>query len=126
MQRKRYFTVDEANRLIPALEGDFSKARRLRQELAELGAELTALFEVIHHNGGHRKSPQFIQAAQAFRQVLEHIQSYGCVIKDLDPGLVDFLHLRDGREVYLCWKGGEAEIRYWHDIDAGFGGRQPI
>ncbi|MDE0506470.1 MAG: DUF2203 domain-containing protein [Candidatus Poribacteria bacterium] len=48
------------------------------------------------------------------------------MIKNIDPGLVDFPHLRDGREVYLCWQFGEDEIRYWHDVDAGFAGRQPL
>jgi hypothetical protein len=47
-------------------------------------------------------------------------------LKDLNIGLLDFLSLRGGREIYLCWRYGEAEICYWHDLDAGYGGRQPL
>jgi hypothetical protein len=46
------------------------------------------------------------------------------LLKDIEQGLIDFPHLRDGREVYLCWRSGEKEIRYWHELDAGAVGRQ--
>ena len=48
------------------------------------------------------------------------------VLRDLDRGLVDFPSMRDGREVYLCWVDGEHDIGYWHDLDAGYSGRQPL
>lgn len=54
------------------------------------------------------------------------IQSLGIVIRDVDRGLIDFPAVRDGREVYLCWQLDEGEIAFWHDIEAGFGGRQPL
>ncbi len=126
MRQKRYFTVEEANRLIPILEQELSELKELRQELEALGAELTPFFEVIRHNGGHRKTPQFLELTGKFRDAIEEIQSYGCTIKDINPGLIDFSHLREGREVYLCWRAGEEAILYWHEIDAGFAGRQLI
>ncbi|MBI1926370.1 DUF2203 domain-containing protein [Candidatus Poribacteria bacterium] len=124
MRQKKYFTVVEANRLIPTLERSISELKGFRQKLEGLGAELTPLFQVIHHNGGHPKSPQFIQLVQKFRNTVSDIHSYGCLLKDIEQGLVDFPHIRDDREVYLCWKSGEKEIRYWHEIDAGAAGRQ--
>ena len=126
MRQKRYFTVAEVNQLIPTLEQELSELRQLRQKLEALGAELTSLFEVIRHNGGHRKSPQFLQLTQQFQKTIGRLHSHGCHLKDIDSGLLDFPYLRQGREVYLCWRSGETEVRYWHDLDAGFAGRQLI
>ena len=50
----------------------------------------------------------------------------GILVKDIDKGLIDFLSIRDGQEVYLCWKHGEDELSFWHDVNKGYGGRQPI
>ena len=63
---------------------------------------------------------------EAFQTTVENIEQLGCHLKGLDPGLVDFPHLRDGKEVYLCWRYGEPEITYWHDIEGGFSGRKPL
>ena len=125
-ERKRTITVDEANQFVPMLQKDMLELKSLRKKLEALGVEMSALFENVHLNGGHPKTPEFLQLSSQFRKVIERINSYGCVIKNIDPGLVDFPHLRDGREVYLCWQFGENEIRYWHDVDAGFAGRQPL
>jgi hypothetical protein len=122
--RKRYFTIEEANRFIPKLERDIAELKNLRGKLEALGAELTPLFRVIHHNGGHLKTPDFLQMIQRFHQGVDDIQSAGVLLKDINNGLADFPHIRNGREVYLCWRSGETEIRYWHDIDSGFAGRQ--
>jgi len=58
--------------------------------------------------------------------LIHQIQSAGAQIKDINIGLLDFSALKDGREVYLCWKFGEQDIAYWHEVDAGYAGRQPI
>ena len=54
------------------------------------------------------------------------IQGLGCLVKDVEAGLVDFPHLREGRQVCLCWKLGEDDIYFWHETDAGFGGRMSL
>ena len=126
MPRKRYFTVEEANQLIPKLEQYIGSLKSLRLELEAVGAILTPLFEIVHYNGGHPKTPKFIQAVSQFHEIVERIHSHGCLLKGLDEGLIDFPHLRKGREVYLCWKSGEKEIRYWHDLEAGAAGRKPL
>lgn len=126
MRRKRYFTLQEANQLIPKLEQYLIELRELRGELEALGAELTPLFRIIRNNGGHPKTPQFIQMVDRFHEIIKQIHSHGCVLKGMDEGLIDFPHLRDGREVYLCWKSGEKEIYYWHDLETGFSGRQSL
>jgi hypothetical protein len=64
--------------------------------------------------------------AQKLREMINEVQEFGCVIKDLDIGLLDFPTLFRGREVYLCWKLGEPSISYWHGVDEGFAGRKEI
>lgn len=65
-------------------------------------------------------------AAGALQQAVENIQQFGCLVKDLDIGLIDFPTLFKGEEVYLCWKLGEPGIQFWHGIHEGFQGRKPI
>jgi hypothetical protein len=64
--------------------------------------------------------------ASKLRAVIEQVQEYGCVLKDLDTGLIDFPTLLRGVEVYLCWKLGEPKIAFWHGVDEGFRGRKAI
>ena len=124
MQEKRYFTLEEANACIPDLVDDISLLRAIRNQLAALHAEITPLLEVVSSNGGSKHTPALLRATTRFQEVLDRIADRGCHLKGLDPGLVDFPHLRDGREVYLCWRMGENQIRYWHEIEDGFDGRQ--
>ncbi len=126
MQKKRYFTVEEANACIPELTDEISLLRAIRVKLAGLHAMITPLLEVVSSNGGSRHTPELLKATARFQEVLGRIEARGCHLKGLDPGLVDFPHLRNGREVYLCWRMGEKRIRYWHEIDDGFDGRQPL
>ena len=126
MQKKRYWTVEEANRCIPELVEEISLLRAIRNELVMYHAEITPLLEVVSSNGGSKWTPALLKATANFQAVLDRIANRGCHLKGLDPGLVDFPHLRDGKEVYLCWRVGEAKIRYWHEIEDGFEGRQPL
>ncbi len=126
MQKKRYFTLEEANECIPELMDEISLLRAIRAQLAGLHAMITPLLEVVSSNGGSRHTPELLKATARFQEVLDRIAARGCHLKGLDPGLVDFPHLRQGREVYLCWQMGEKDIRYWHEIDDGFDGRQPL
>jgi hypothetical protein len=65
-------------------------------------------------------------AGRELRNTINEVQEFGCVVKDLDMGLLDFPTLFKGREVYLCWKLGEPSISYWHGVDEGFAGRKEI
>ena len=126
MQEKRYFTLEEANQCIPRLVDEISLLRAIRAQLAGLHAEITPLLEVVSSNGGSKHTPALLNATKRFQEVVDQIEARGCHLKGLDPGLVDFPHLRNGREVYLCWRMGEKRIRYWHEIEDGFEGRQPL
>ena len=126
MEEKRYFTLEEANACIPDLIDEISLLRAIRVKLAALHAEITPLLEVVSTNGGSKHTADLLITTAQFQTVLDGITARGCHLKGLDPGLVDFPHLRDGREVYLCWRMGENKIRYWHEIEAGFDGRQSL
>ena len=68
----------------------------------------------------------YLQHLVSFSEAVQEVQILGVQIKDFKSGLVDFPYDRDGRIVYLCWRLDEDEIRWWHETDAGFAGRQPI
>ncbi len=72
------------------------------------------------------KKNRLEEAAVALEQAIQRVQELGCLVKDLNTGLIDFPTLFQGEEVYLCWKLGEPGIRFWHGVDEGFRGRKPI
>ncbi len=78
------------------------------------------------HERIQRLQRAVVEAIQSMRDAVEELQEAGCELKDPATGLIDFLSLRDGREVYLCWRLGEDRIRFWHDLATGFAGRQPL
>jgi hypothetical protein len=77
-------------------------------------------------NGGGENGTRYAEAALTFSRGLRQIEAWGVVVRDLDSGICDFRARREGREVYLCWQVGEERIAYWHELDAGFRGRQPL
>ncbi|GBC91283.1 hypothetical protein HRbin14_02047 [bacterium HR14] len=123
---RRYFTVAEANALLPELQVKLLRLQammaRLREEYAEKQAEL---FQIAQRNGKYPNwEPSTI--AQEVHRAVDELHAMGVVIKDIDEGIVDFPHLREGREVFLCWKLGEDRVRYYHELDAGFRSRKRL
>jgi hypothetical protein len=132
---KRYFSIDEANALIPALEVHFAKVMQMRAQLRTVYEELDKMGETPSAESMARSDgpPELRRARGRFRALMEAlgeelaaIEQTGVTVKDLDIGLCDFLGEREGREVWLCWQYGEKRVNFWHDLDAGFAGRQPI
>jgi hypothetical protein len=109
-------------------------AMSLRDDLAEVVSGLACVAQHVSQSGGALVHLDQVAQAQARRtaltarlkEAIENIQECGCVIKDLQAGLVDFPTLFEGREVLLCWKVGEKGIHYWHETADGFRGRKPI
>ena len=85
-----------------------------------------SLAKIAPTNGGGAHGRAFAEAALTMTRGLAQIEAWGIVVRDLDQGLCDFPHLREGRVVYLCWLVGEERIAWWHDVHAGFAGRQPL
>ncbi|MBV8772442.1 MAG: DUF2203 domain-containing protein [Deltaproteobacteria bacterium] len=126
----KVFTPAEANELIPRLEVAVrelqASAGELRGRIAELvaadpDARQLPLPEIIE------RYPQLRKSAGQLARAAEKIESYGCVLKDIDQGLIDFpWEIEEDRVVFLCWQLGEPAVIAWHPIDAGFAQRQPL
>lgn len=129
----QHFTPDEANRLLqrvePLLRDLVDKRRALREQ-----QEILAAFQAkTRGNGDAAAGPEVVAARRAaeqltahLRQGIEDLQALGCVVKDLDMGLLDFPAKRNGVEVYLCYRLGEDRIAFWHGTDEGYAGRKPL
>ena len=130
----RYFRIEEAQGLIPQVERHLRDAVSLKNEYQKADENLTGELHRIGMLGGSIVNRDRILGMRAERdssgarlkQVLESLQEIGCEIKDLDIGLIDFLTLFRGVEVYLCWKLGERAIEFWHGLEEGFRGRKAI
>jgi hypothetical protein len=122
---ERHFTRAEANALLPRLNELLSQLRDSKDELTDTEAH-EALSDAAPSNGGGDEGKRVGVAFLEVRRMLETIEQAGIVLRDIDRGLVDFPAVIDGREVYLCWELGEAEVAYWHDLDGGYGGREPL
>ena len=128
------FTLIEAESLLPEIETILREAVTLKALYLEAEQDLQAQTQRVAMQGGMVVDRQAVLDRRAGRDrhgeglkaAVEKLQQFGCVIKDLDIGLVDFVTLFRGREVYLCWRMGESGIRYWHGVDEGFAGRKPI
>jgi hypothetical protein len=121
----RHFTREEANGLLPQLTELLAQLREARDELTDVEAH-EALGEAAPTNGGGEEGRQVGIAFLEVRRLLETVEQAEIVLRDIDRGLVDFPALIDGREVYLCWELGEDEVGYWHDLEGGYGGREPL
>jgi hypothetical protein len=122
----RYFSVEEANQVVRQIQPLLSKILEIRQRVLERRPELIPLLQKVRGNGGNRQASELVDEFRRLEELVELIQASGAIVKDINQGLIDFPHWRDGREVYLCWQFGEDEIRYWHELDAGYAGRQPL
>jgi hypothetical protein len=123
---QKYFSVEEANALLPQLTQLLEKMLAARQHIIETRKAWEPIMEKASHNGGGSHGKELFKDTERIHLTLEQINGWGILIKDVDTGLVDFPHMRDEREVYLCWRLGEPKVAYWHDTDSGFSGRQPL
>ncbi len=131
--RERYFTLEEANALLPWLEETLQRMMPVRNQLEQRQAELLTLLQQRRGNGHSSKDQEISDTQQAVNQLTEQLQEElreisqrGILVRDLSRGLVDFPSRREDREVHLCWLRGELEITYWHETNTGFAGRQPL
>ena len=130
---KKYFSVSEANRILPLV-------RVIVRDIVELARDLRERHERL----SKLRPQERVQLGEAYQEELQHVQeeyerdqermrgseeelrNLGVELKDYYTGLIDFPCWKENREVYLCWKHGEPEVMYWHELDAGFAGRQRL
>jgi hypothetical protein len=122
----RYFTLEEARRVLPEVRQLMGRSVTALAVLRELAPLVRPVSGTLVTDAGSPAGSEYASRLLELHTSIARLQELGCEIKGLEEGLVDFRCLRDGREVYLCWKYGEEDIGFWHEIDAGFAGRQPI
>lgn len=130
--RKRYYTVEEANRaltLVRAIVADIVRqngvVEELQQRLARMGRERRQDSEDLYSEELTHFQSELEVEEERLNTFHEELKRLGVELRNLD-GLCDFPSLMDGREVYLCWRLGEPQVSHWHELEAGFAGRQRI
>ena len=122
---KKYFTVEEANALIPELNDWVPRLQELYSLMQKGFPDIQKARSKAEYSGGSVHGGDYLKLALKANQISKSLEKRGCVIKGIEMGLVDFPSIREGKEVYLCWKVPEQKIQFWHDLDTGFAGRQP-
>ncbi|MEX2237993.1 MAG: DUF2203 domain-containing protein [Dehalococcoidia bacterium] len=129
---RRLFTLDEARshlpklrEILPGLMDAVREAEPLREQMAAIQRATAGNGHVVDDDVAARRR-RLEQLAETINEVLQELNQLGIEMKDLVRGLVDFPSRRDDRVVYLCWLYDEEDIQYWHELDAGFAGRQPL
>ena len=130
----RYFTVPQAEKLLPEVKRHLEDALFQKSEYQSAIDELEAVVARIRSSGGAQVDPAAMRRMKSQRDgsiallqaAMEAIDELGAQVKDLDTGLIDFLTMYENREVCLCWKLGEDGIEFWHGTEEGFRGRKKI
>lgn len=130
----RFFTLVQAELLLASVDPDIRYAIEVKAHYDQADHELHESLRRIMMMGGTLVDQDKVagqksrreSSAVRFKDAVEKVQSHGCVLKDLEIGLIDFPTLYRGEEVYLCWKLGEDGIAYWHGVSEGFRGRKKI
>ena len=123
---KRFFTVEEARQLLPSLKELMGQVMVISHRLEEYRDVVQQFADSASSNTGGPEGTAYLDIVISLQSCLTQLQETGCVLKSLQDGLIDFPHLKQGREIYLCWKFGEEDIRFWHEVDEGFAGRTPL
>ena len=124
MSEERSYDVAEANAMLPELRERLARIRDARQTIlreAEVVKE-----RVVADGGGSHAGRDYWDASATLRTELERLAAENILLRDPETGLVDFPAELDGRRVFLCWRLGEDNVAFWHDVDSGFGGRRPL
>ncbi len=122
-----HFTLKEANAMLPHIVKKFKDLVNLKNEVIRIQTEMES--DSGYRNGFKEyilKKQELNTAISNFYKAIEDMENTGVTIKSIDDGLLDFPSLRFNEEIWLCWKEGETEIKFWHGKDEGFNGRKPV
>jgi hypothetical protein len=122
---RKHYTREEARLLLPKLRRWLEQLGELRGELEQNDRRLSGMMTSGQDTGGSLVNKS-VKLAGGIRQLLQEFEEREIVIKDLERGLVDFPSFIGGKEVFLCWEKDEEDVEFWHDIDSGFAGREPL
>jgi hypothetical protein len=121
----KFYTVDEANALVPKLKPLLQRIRDTQQALAE-DKTVAAVREKASHNGGGLPGRHLSELTRTLERDLHQLQEWGIMLRDPSIGLIDFFHQRQGETVFLCWKLGESKVEWWHPVETGIAGREHL
>jgi len=122
-----YFTIATANQILPNVIQKFSQVKKLKDEVIKSEQELNvSLTESAIFEKYVTQKQKLNSSVTKFYNAIEDLETTGVVIKGVEEGLLDFPSKRFDEEIWLCWKDGETEIKFWHEKDSGFNGRKPI
>ena len=126
---KKYFTIESARKQLPKIKKSIIKLQNIKKAIdailsVRIDSREVEFDEFTETNTKLNK--EYHKLSYEFYKELENMEKIGCFLKDIDQGLIDFHYKFEGRDVFLCWKLGEDKIRAWHEIDAGFAGRNRI
>jgi hypothetical protein len=131
--RRRFFTVEEANARLPLVRAIVSDMTSLARDVLDRRQRLAVLLEGRKASSGDAYTDELRSMQKMLEQDSVRLEEYAQELKDLGveakgavEGLVDFPAIMEGREVCLCWRLGEPEVLYWHEVEAGYAGRQPL
>jgi hypothetical protein len=131
--RTKFFTPAQANAALPYVRAIVQDITRLAQELRDRHERLSRLksgrrgrLSEQHQEELDQAEAEFERGQERMREFENELRQIGVELKDYFTGLIDFPCLRDGRIVYLCWRLGEPEVAHWHELEAGFAGRQKL
>lgn len=119
----KHYTREEARALLPQVRQWLQRLTDLRRELDKLDKRLSSLMSPGHDVGGDLVN-RWIRTLADMQEALMEFQQREIQIKDLERGLIDFPSIMGGKEVFLCWEQDEDDIEFWHDLDAGYEGRE--
>ena len=138
-QQKQYFSLEEANEMIPRLEKAFARILQMRGQIQRIHDRLEQAGVVEEEPepeglGQEQELPPPLMGQratmhgliEAVEEEIAQLHENGCLVKGLDPALVDWYAKREEEDIFLCWKLGEQEVKWWHGIRAGFKGRRPV
>lgn len=121
----KHYSREEAQALLPQIRIWLERLRQLRQELERMDTRLSGMLAPGADLGGALVN-RWIRTAAEMKDVLMEFYRRQIQIKDVDRGLIDFPAVIGGKEVFLCWESGEETVEFWHDLDAGYAGREPL
>jgi len=122
-----YFTIKSANEALPGVIEKFNNLKKQKNEIIKAEQELQITMSSKSNFEDYITNKQKLNSEMTkFYQLIEELESIGVSLKGLDQGLLDFPSKRFDEDVWLCWKDGETEIKFWHDMDSGFNGRKPV
>lgn len=117
------YTPQSANAILPEVR---SRLHALRDAYALIAGHRAKVQSAAGGNGGDREAAHWLEASREVARELRWFADAAIVVRDIEQGLIDFPSVREGRQVFLCWRFGEDSVGFWHDLDTGFQGRRPL